>query len=323
MRRKYLKPDIHKPADKKKTTFFEVLIVRYFDRQSEKNDISQKSTGFNQDEIYNKILRSIKAKENGLEIRKIILKVAASIALICTLSTILYINRNDVNRLLSPVKMAQKEAEKGQVVTVNLEDGTKIWLKAGSKLTYPTHFDSDTRQVTLTGEAYFEVAHLEKKPFIIISGQVKTVVLGTSFNINAYPENRKVEVTVLSGKVAVITPGKKTSNQNTVYLTPNQKATYDSEKVRTDLYRVNAEESIEWKVDKMIFKSTPLMQVVKEIERKYNITLGCSDKIKKCRITADFHNYSLNKTLKVVTKMIDGTLSLKDGHYYLDGRACE
>lgn len=301
----------------------EGLIVKYFDHQSLNEDSSfMHPSSFNEDKVYDQIIRSIKNKQEGANHRRTLLKIAASIILLSSLGILLYANRGSFSKSAGTLAMVEKEVGKGKISFLRLEDGTKVWLNAGSKLIYPAHFSQETREVALTGEAYFEVAHLEKKPFIIKSGAVKTVVLGTSFNINAYPDNKKVEVTVLSGKVAVITPGKWKLYTNTVYLTPNQSVVYHNNESEIPPSKVNAEESIDWKEGKLIFKSTPLLMAVKEFERKYNITLDCSDKIKDCRITADFNNESVGNALKVMTKMIDGTLSYQHGKYYLDGKGC-
>jgi transmembrane sensor len=323
MGRKHLKFSAKRSENERSMTFLEELIVKYFDRQSENKDSSSgPSAVFNEAEVYDKILSSIKEKEAGSHNRSMVLKIAASIVLVLSIGILFYATRTDLGISFLTADLQQKEVGKGQVSMVRLEDGTKVWLNAGSKLTYPTHFDAHSRDVTLTGEAYFEVVHLDKKPFIIKSGAVKTVVLGTSFNINAYPDQQKVEVTVLTGKVAVITPEKSKSKTKTVYLTPNQKVTYKDSEQSIAPVKVVALESISWREGRLMFKSIPLEQVAKDLERTYNITLECSDKIKDCKITVNFDDDSLSDALKVMTKMIDGKLSFRDNKYYLDGQGC-
>jgi len=299
----------------------EGLISKYFYRQSlGHNNSPVPQHSFNQDEVYHKILSSIHTTQKKSVATSLFFKIAAAIVVL--LSAGILLHHNTGKNFFTTANLVHKEVAKGRTSMLQLEDGTKVWLNAGSKLTYPARFDTEDRKVQLSGEAYFEVAHLDHKPFIISSGAIKTVVLGTSFNISAYPENQEVEVTVLSGKVAVITPGKWNLHTNTSYLTPNQKLTYTSSQPDTKPATVNAGEAIDWKLGILLFRSTPLPQAIRELERKYAVTIICSDKIKDCRITARFDNEGLENALKVVSKTIDGTITSHGGQYYLDGAGC-
>jgi transmembrane sensor len=113
-------------------------------------------------------------------------------------------------------------AEAGKMKLIELADGSKIWLNSSSKLSYPDRFSANLREVTLLeGEAFFEIAHENKLPFIVHSKGVNTQVLGTSFNINAYKYSKDIEVTVNTGKVAV-----SVGNDLIDYLTPNEQIKY-------------------------------------------------------------------------------------------------
>lgn len=304
----------------------ETLITRYFDRQSEKNQEEfAEDESFDREGVYDKVMTAISEKKSSSHKWIPILRIAASILLVSSLASLLYLKRAEIALLLNPEKMVERKTEKGQTMIVKLEDGSKVWLNSDSKLIYPEHFNGKSRNIKLVGEAYFEVVHLAKQPFTIESERVKTVVLGTSFNIRAYPGNKKVEVTVLTGKVAVYTPNGKKETFSKVYVTPDQKVTYAGEDIRLRPYPVKAEESIDWKEGKMLFNATPLAEVIEEIERKYNVKLNCSDKIRECPITttADLKNEGLNKTLRIIAGTVNASLSYQDGTYYLDGKGCE
>lgn len=304
----------------------ETLITRYFDRQSEKNQEEfAEDESFDREGVYDKVMTAINEKKSSSHKGIPILRIAASILLVSSLASLLYLKRAEIALLLNPEKMVERKTEKGQTMIVKLEDGSKVWLNSDSKLIYPEHFNGKSRNIKLVGEAYFEVVHLAKQPFTIESERVKTVVLGTSFNIRAYPGNKKVEVTVLTGKVAVYTPNGKKETFSKVYVTPDQKVTYAGEDIRLRPYSVKAEESIDWKEGKMLFNATPLAEVIEEIERKYNVKLNCSDKIRECPITttADLKNEGLNKTLRIIAGTVNASLSYQDGTYYLDGKGCE
>jgi len=169
--------------------------------------------------------------------------------------------------------LLRKEVPYGQKLTIQLSDGSKVKLNAGSRLIYPEAFDGDKREVTLVGEAFFEVQKDPEKPFIIKSGEVKTTVLGTSFNIKAYEADDKVEVALVSGKVALerIQPCAKDSIESMI-LKPMQLAVLPSKGGSTLKTGFDYEEAIGWK-DKIIrFKDTPFPKVLETLERWFGVT---------------------------------------------------
>lgn len=306
--------------------FLEGLITKYFNRQSEKHTEYQiDDPAFNKSRVYTNILEGISEKERRSRRLIYTLRIAASVLLVSSLATVFFVRKDDIRNWVDPVKMVETKSKKGQTVLVKLEDGSRVWLNSDSKLSYPEHFDGKKRELQLVGEAYFEVVHQEKQPFIIRSGDVKTVVLGTTFNINAYPENKKVEVTVLSGKVAVVTPSGKKETLKTVFVTSNQKASYVRDEIEIQTSTVKAIETISWKEGKMVFHNTPLLEAIAVVERKYNINLSCSEKIGECTLstTADLNNEGLDKVLKVMATLVNGSVTYQNGIYYLEGKGCD
>jgi transmembrane sensor len=292
----------HLNPEEKKFSFLGQLISAYFEKRKESDEVEET---FESEKVYHQVLDNIQRKQHRIVVFRQGLRIAAAVALVLGLTTMY---------LVTKVKTVETIAAKGQTGFIQLADGTKVWLNADSKLSYPGQFKGDKREVSLTGEAYFEVAHQDKQPFIIHTGDVKTLVLGTSFNIRAY--NHQVQVTVITGKVAVISPQK-----DTLYLTPDQGVTYKKE--RLQLTHVDSETSIGWKEGKMIYKGTEVEQVIEDVERKYNTVIVCNDKIRHCTITADFNNDELSTVLKVLAKLVNGTVTERDGHYYLEGNGCE
>ena len=165
------------------------------------------------------------------------MKVAASIALaVVVISTyLLWQGTGQPNGLA----MLEKTTQHGQKSTVVLEDGTKISLNSGSRLTYPAQFDKDSREVVLEGEAFFEVTRNTEKPFIVRSGDLVTTVLGTSFNIKAFP-TENIAVTVATGKVRVENtnlpqgPTSPQSPQQTNQLSPARDTSSPKNSAKTD-----------------------------------------------------------------------------------------
>jgi transmembrane sensor len=148
--------------------------------------------------------------------------VAASLFAVASLSVLGFYNRLQILDVVSPIAQKQFSTVNGQVASLTLADGTRVWLNGGSKLSYPEAFRGDKREITLTGEAFLEVTHDAKKSFIVHTGNIRTQVLGTSFNVKAYPEDSFVKVDVVTGKVGVVA-----ALAPTVFLTPAEEVTVD------------------------------------------------------------------------------------------------
>ncbi|RYZ95824.1 MAG: hypothetical protein EOP47_25055 [Sphingobacteriaceae bacterium] len=143
--------------------------------------------------------------------------VAAS--LIGMFITASWFYRYTILNYISPVHTLEVAAVNGNVTHITLGDGTKIWLNGGSKLKYPETFRGKLREITIEGEAFFDVAHDADHPFIVHTGDITTQVLGTSFNIKAYPDEQLLKVDVVSGKVGIVPSATAAVEFKTVFLT--------------------------------------------------------------------------------------------------------
>ena len=153
-----------------------------------------------------------------------------------------------------------------------LDDGTKVWLNAGSRLAFPSKFDSKVRTVYLEGEAYFEVAHNDQQPFYVNVKDIEIRVLGTKFNVSAYSTDALVETVLLEGKVAINETGNLDFLNKEVFLKPNQKASYNKEKKTTlVMNEADADISIAWVNGWFSFSQQTLVDVLKKLERYYNV----------------------------------------------------
>ena len=179
--------------------------------------------------------------------------------------------------------------------TLVFEDGSKAVLNAGTTIRYPKTFGSKTREVTLDGEAFFQVIHLNNKPFIVHSGKLQTQVLGTSFNVDAYAKSASMKVTVITGKVAV----KEASTGKQYMLTPNQQAVLSTTKSSFKKVLIaDAENKIAWQDGKLIFEDTPLDEVASELSLKFGVATTLSNpQLKNCRISAVFQHKQLSQFL--------------------------
>ena len=172
--------------------------------------------------------------------------------------------------------------------TVRLPDGTSVTLNHYSSLSYPERFKSDDREVELSGEAYFEVSKDSKHPFIVQTETIDVQVLGTHFNVDAYPDNPDVKTTLLTGSVAV-------SNKNNsvrMVLKPNEGDIYNKgEQKLTRKVLENAGDEISWRHGEFIFDDLPLQEIARELSNSFGTTIHIADStLQNYRITARFRN---------------------------------
>ncbi len=201
--------------------------------------------------------------------------IAASVILVSALG---YFGRD---LFQSPSSKMQKLITiNGERKQLKLADGSVIWLNPKTTLTYPEKFNGKTREVYLSGEAFFEVAKDKEHPFIVHSEQVNTQVLGTSFNIKSYSGQQDIQVTLLTGKVAVNVQGEKGKSTEIV---PNQKVTYN--KTSGALIKegdINAKLFLDRKNGKLIYKGIELRNVINDLELFYNIKVNIATKMDHC-----------------------------------------
>ena len=152
-----------------------------------------------------------------------------------------------------------------RVIDMTLSDGSHVWLNAGSSLTYPIAFTGNERKVTITGEAYFEVAHNTAKPFRVGKGETIITVLGTHFNVNAYDDEADIKITLLEGAVKV-----NHSNSESL-LQPGQQAQVSSGiKVVDD---ADIEQVTAWKNGRFYFNNTDIKTIMRQVSRWYNVEI--------------------------------------------------
>lgn len=170
------------------------------------------------------------------------------------------------------VEMLSLETGRGKSKQVLLSDGTKVWLNAESQLLYPKRFNGNERRVHLTGEAYFEVRHNKKQPFIVETASLVATDLGTSFDVKAYA-GRKEQLILVSGKVAV---QKRGADEAPVVMQPDQMLTLDAGKMT-----VSSEDTyplVQWKNGLFYFHHAALVDVMKEIGRWYHVNVVFENK---------------------------------------------
>jgi ferric-dicitrate binding protein FerR (iron transport regulator) len=162
----------------------------------------------------------------------------------------------------------------GKKSELQLADGTKVWLNAGSRLAFPSKFTKKSREVFLEGEAYFEVAKKQAQPFIVNAAKIEIKVLGTHFNVSAYPADQTIETVLLEGSVALSRPNSIGNFRNEVVLQPNQKGSFSKEQREV---KVTDEPDVDlyvaWTYGWLKYNKESLGSVLGKVERYYNIEI--------------------------------------------------
>lgn len=164
----------------------------------------------------------------------------------------------------------------GKTSEIILPDGTHVFLNAGSRLIYPDFFADKNREVFLVGEAYFDVKHNEKQPFVVQTTDIRVRVLGTQFNVSAYPSDNVIETVLTSGKVRLEQNNTGIFSETTD-LSPGQLAAFNKTERTTQMKYVDIENYTLWKENLLKFESTDLSRVVKRLERYYNVRFRYAD----------------------------------------------
>lgn len=189
----------------------------------------------------------------------------------------------------------------GTFSSLDLPDGSKVWLNAGSKLRYPEKFTGNMRSVDLTGEAYFEIHSDESSPFLVNTREFTVRATGTRFNVMAYQDCDSPSVALAEGKVTVKGKKQASEKENGVHLKPDQLLKYNiltgkMEIVNEDVYKYYA-----WKDGKLVFRNDLFTEVAKRISIQYNVDIEIiGDDVKQYRYRATFENESLDQLLKLL-----------------------
>lgn len=215
-------------------------------------------------------------------------------------------------RPLTQVLYNAIETPRGGQYQVVLQDGTRVWLNSASVLRYPENFvGQKNRLVELTGEAYFEVAHNGKQPFIVKTPQQEVTVLGTHFNINSYTDETETKTTLLQGAVRVANTGDKNAGNN-LTLVPGQQAVLKGNLLSLHLVDTDAETA--WKNGYFIFKNEDLSSIMRKIARWYDLDVVYHEDITAKRYEGSVSRF---KNVAEVLRIFELTNGI---HFKLEGR---
>lgn len=208
-------------------------------------------------------------------------------------------------------QMERITTRKGQRTVLRLSDGTQVHLNAASTIKIPTDFGDSTRDVYLEGEAFFEVTHNPQKPFLVHTANAYTRVLGTKFDVKAYPGDDPVRVVVKEGRVALGS----SSNPDTTHnkITRNHMGTL-SRKGKMQISAVRIGKYVGWKDGRLTFESTPLKEMIPQLERWYDINIEVADSsLYSQRMTASFKDEPMSEVFKIIALSLNASFE-SEGH---------
>ena len=285
-------------SDLDKRAVLKKYLERHWDEFSDK-DIP----GDNIEQLLHKIHHKIRleeANDRSYNFMAIFQKVAAIliIPLLLSFFAVIYIDSNkevaDVEE--QSIGFAEIQCPLGVRTKFELPDGTTGFLNSGSRLKYPVKFING-RNVSVSGEAYFDVFHDEKNPFVVETQSLKVKVLGTEFNVIAYDDEQDEEVILNRGKIEVSTQ----EGQKLDILHPNQKLVLDTRNETFKTSKVEASQYIGWTEGKLIFRNENILQVAERLGRWYNVDIEVKDKeLYEYAFRATFIDESLEEVLKLM-----------------------
>lgn len=245
--------------------------------------------------------------------------IAAAAALIAVLFAI-YLQSSDEYHTNQSLKLTALTVPAEQTRQIMLPDGSKVWVNAGSELKFPETFGGETREVYLSGEAYFDIAHNPDRPFLIHVGKITTKVLGTAFNIKEDKDQHLVTVTVTRGKVGVAA-----GTRQLGIITPDHELSFNLLNEKVIRRKVDALTSIAWQHRELQFEDVTFEQAVSQLEKRFNVKITFkNNQLKNCRFSGtEPSGAGLEQLLKVICAINHATYQTsEDGSIQIDGKGC-
>lgn len=296
-------------------TWNSIEVEKELDKQSIQDDFSNVLNRIDKKPDSN----AIKFKGNNLN-GMWFFKVAAVFIVGFVVSWLVFKQSNSLNTGKTAYHVI--ETPKGSSTTINLPDGSKIWLNAGSKLKYPQEFSIHSRNVFLEGEAFFEVAKDENRQFLVSTPDLTVKVFGTKFNVKSYPGDNTVETTLVEGSVSIqknldgLAAGKEIKmepNQRIVLYKELEKGTPDESQVKKIINvpprkakfvlskRIQTDRFTSWKNGRLIIKSEPMIKLAVTLERRYNVQIHFEDEeIKQSRFTGTIEDETIEQVMAAI-----------------------
>lgn len=306
----------------------------------ELNEIQQEQLAeFDQQKIWSRVNQTLKVEEVSQETVELrlwqrpFIKWAACVIVLFGIGSLVWISNprgqvsyNDLRTSFdAQISLIEKINTSDSPFKVQLEDGSIIVLEKNSKLSYPVHFNKNSRTVILSGDAFFKIAKDPNKPFYVYANEIVTKVLGTSFRIRAFDNDEKIFVKVSTGRVSVFNQRRinlSDPETNGLVLVPNQQAIYSRSdenlsKRLVELPMIIAKDS------PIEFNEAPINKVFDAIENRYGIKIIYNEEVlANCTITTKLIDKSLYDQLDLICRIIGGTYKEVDSQIVIESQGC-
>ena len=276
-----------------------------FDKKLEAAKLIGQTASVDVDKAYHTVTSKINQGNSTYSIFTTLTRIAAVLTLPLLVFTIWSLFFQEDKKV--PNELAQNEitwqdihSPVGMRSHVVLPDGTNLWLNAGSHLRYGIPFIRENREVELSGEAFLEAVKNEQSPFVVKVGNAEVEVLGTKFNVNAWPETEQIQVALKEGKVKFRFAGDG-GNWKYCELQPNDLLEFDKKDKTVTRENTNIEKYIAWHRNVMILDDTPMPELARLLEQWYGVkVIVANEEIKRYKFTTTFDNEPLHRVLELL-----------------------
>ena len=295
----------------------------------ETGKITPQPVAVDADLAWNKVLSKIQAPEQktiplaekaktGTHLFKVIARIAAIFIIVLGgYGTYKIINKQEQQELI----LVSNEEVKKQV----LPDESAIDLNVNSKLTYPEKFSGKKREVALEGEAFFDIAENKEQPFVVHTDIAEITVLGTSFNVKAYPGSGQIEVFVETGRVLLEVKTDKKTGADRVILEAGMAGIIDRSTMEIKMAGAVDMNKLFWKTNKLIFNEMVLADVFNILQEQYKVKLRVANhELENCVLSATFEDHEIDYIMEIIANSFELNVTKEGSNSYLiDGHGCE
>ncbi|MGY5355885.1 FecR family protein [Wenyingzhuangia sp. IMCC45467] len=299
MTEKELKILISKKEQGTLTEKEEVVLSSFEEKMIERN----KETIFLNNRHKSIVGRDIYAKINQNKQKRFMnswMRIAAVLIISISIGGISWyfsLNQEQFDGFKPVAKIIHKKAGYGKKMLVTLPDGSKVKLNSGSEINFPKTFNDSVREVTLLGEAFFDVKKDSSHPFIVKTQLITTRVLGTTFNIKSYEDENDIAITLATGKISVGIQG-----EDEIILTPSYQVNYNKINKSIVKQRIDLSKFLGWRDGVLRFDNEKLATAITKLEKWFDVKIKLQDKNNAdCSFTGVFKNASLENILQNIT----------------------
>lgn len=269
----------------------------------------QEMPSYQLENLYVDFQRKLNSRQKSLKLHLTLIMKYAAVFIVAaglTASFFYFQQKRDDSKPAAgndPVVYEEISANFGARMKCMLSDGTTVYLNSGSKLIIPNKFMGNSRNVELSGEAFFDVATNPDKPFIVHANSIEVKVYGTAFNLRAFRGSREISATLVHGKIVLEDETAGIENQLAV-LKPSQRAVYNlDKKVITVSEYPDLDKFIGWKDGKLVFSNDPISELAEKLGTWYNVTVKIGNEgLKYHRFTATFTDEPIEQVLDLLSK---------------------